>query len=127
MKEYLDNNFNAFGLARTNMDIPSIEEIDPERIELILKNQANMPKIFAHIDTVFHDDQRKSRFHLKIVLPEKVLSYNRLPDKQWLYLFTQTQSVLIIVKQEGRGSKAIATCANIDVATLMDKKIEFGV
>lgn len=127
MTEYVDNNYNAFGLARTNMDIPSIEEVDPERIELILKNQETMPKVFAHIDTVFHDDQSKTRFHLKIVLPDRTLSYNRLPDKQWLYLFTQTQSVLIIVKQEGGRSKTITTCANIDVATMMDKKIEFGI
>ena len=125
MTEYLDNNFNAFGITRTTMDIPTIEETDPERIELILKNQKTMPKVLAHIDTVFHDDQRKTRFYLKIVFPEKTISYNRLPSKAWLYLFTQTQSVLI-VKQDGGGAKAIATCANIDVATLMDKKIEFS-
>lgn len=127
MTEYIDNNYNAFGLARTNIDIPTIEEVDPERIELILKNQETMPKVFAHIDTVFHDDQKKSRFHLKIVLSDRTLSYNRLPDKQWLYLFTQTQSVLIIVRQEGGRSKTITTCANIDVATMMDEKIEFGI
>lgn len=126
MTEYLDNNFNAFGITRTTMDIPTIEETDPERIELILKNQETMPNVLAHIDTVFHDDQRKTRFHLKIVLPEKTISYNRLPSKAWLYLFTQTQSVLI-VKQDGGGAKAIATCENIDVNTLLDKEIEFGV
>jgi len=125
MTEYLDNNFNAFGITRTTMDIPTIEETDSERIELILKNQETMSKALAHIDTVFHDNQRKTRFHLKITLPERTISYNRLPSKAWLYLFTQTQSVLI-VKQERGGSKAIATCANIDVVTLMDKKIEFG-
>jgi hypothetical protein len=124
MTEYLDNNFNAFGITRTTIDIPTIEETDPERIELILKNQEAMPKVLAHIDTIFHDDQRKTRFHLKIVLPERTISYNRLPSKAWLYLFTQIQSVLI-VKQDGGGAKAIATCENIDVATLMDKKIEF--
>ena len=124
MTEYLNNNFNAFGITRTTIDIPTIEETDPERTELILKNQETMPKTLAHIDTVFHDDQNKTRFYLKIVLPEKTISYNRLPSKAWLYLFTQTQSVLI-VKQDGGGAKAIATCANIDVVTLMDKKIEF--
>ena len=126
MKEYLDNNYNAFGLARTNMDNPSIEEIDHERIELILKNQDNIPKVFSHIDTVTHNDQKRTRFHLKIEFPEKTISYNRLPDKQWFYLFTQTQTVLIIVKQEGR-TKVIATCPNIDVGNLLGKKIEFGV
>lgn len=124
MTEYLDNNFDAFGITRTTIDIPTIEETDPQRIELILKNQATMPKALARIDTVVHDDQSKPRFHLKIVLPERTISYNRLPSKAWLYLFTQTQSVLI-VKQEGGGAKAIATCANIDVATLMDENIEF--
>jgi hypothetical protein len=127
MTEYLDNNFNAFGITRTTMDIPTIEETDTERIELILKNQATMPKILAHIDTVVHDDQCKTRFHLKIVLPERTISYNRLPSKAWLYLFTQTQSVLIVKQEGGGGAKAIATCANIDVTTLMDKKIEFGI
>ena len=125
MTEHLNNNLNAFGITRTTMDIPTIEETDPEIIELILKNQKTMPKALAHIDTVFHDDQRKTRFYLKIALPERIISYNRLPSKAWLYLFTQTQSVLI-VKQEGGRSKAIATCANIDVVTLMDEKIEFG-
>jgi len=124
MTEYLNNNFDAFGITRTTMDIPTIVETDPEIIELILKNQETMPKALAHIDTVFYDDQSKTRFHLKIVLPEKTISYNRLPSKAWLYLFTQTQSVLI-VKQDRGGAKAIATCANIDVVTLMDKKIEF--
>ena len=124
MTKYLDNNFNAFGITRTTMDIPTIEETDPERIELILKNQETMPKALAHIDTVFHDDQSKTRFHLKMVLPERTISYNRLPSKAWLYLFTQTQSILI-VKQDGGGVKAITTCANIDVVTLMDEKIEF--
>ena len=124
MTEYLDNNFNAFGITRTTMDIPTIEETDPERIELILKNQESMSKALAHIDTVFHDDQSKTRFHLKMVLPKRTISYNRLPSKAWLYLFTQTKSILI-VKQDGGGAKAIATCTNIDVATLMDKKIEF--
>ena len=124
MAEYLNNNFDAFGITRTTMDIPTIEETDPEIIELILKNQDIIPKTLAHIDTVFHDDQNKTRFHLKIVLPEKTISYNRLPSKAWLYLFTQTQSILI-VKQDGGGVKAITTCANIDVVTLMDEKIEF--
>ena len=124
MTEYLDNNFNAFGITRTTIDIPTIEETDPERIELILKHQEAMPKVLAHIDTVFHDDQSKTRFHLKIALPERTISYNRFPSKAWLYLFTQIQSVLI-VKQDGGRAKAIATCENIDVATLMDKKIEF--
>jgi hypothetical protein len=124
MTEYPDNNFDAFGITRTTIDIPTIEETDSERIELILKNHEVMPKALAHIDTVVHDDQKKTRFHLKIVLPERTISYNRLPSKAWLYLFTQIQSVLI-VKQEGGGAKAIATCENIDVATLMDKKIEF--
>ena len=86
MTEYLDNNFDAFGITRTTMDIPTIEETDSER----------------------------------------TISYNRLPSKAWLYLFTQTQSILI-VNQDGGGAKAIATCANIDVATLMDKKIEFKI
>jgi len=124
MTEYVNNNFDAFGITRTTMDIPTIVETDPEIIELILKNQEAMPKALAHIDTVFHDDQRKTRFYLKIVFPERTISYNRLPTKAWLYLFTQTQSVLI-VKQDGGGAKAIATCTNIDVATLMDEKIEF--
>ena len=124
MTEHLNNNFNAFGITRTTMDIPTIEETDPERIKLILKNQDTVPKVLAHIDTVVHDDQSKTRFHLKIVLPERTISYNRLPSKAWLYLFTQTQSILI-VKQDGEGAKAITTCENIDVATLMDEKIEF--
>ena len=124
MTEHLNNNFNAFGITRTTIDIPTIEETDPERIELILKNQNTVPKVLAHIDTVVHDDQNKTRFHLKIVLPERTISYNRLQSKAWLYLFTQTQSILI-VKQDGEGAKAITTCENIDVATLMDKKIEF--
>lgn len=89
MTEYLDNNFNAFGITRTAIDIPTIGETDPERIELILKHQEVMPKVLAHIDTVFHDDQSKTRFHLKIALPERTISYNCLPSKAWLYLFTQ--------------------------------------
>jgi len=126
MTKDLDNNLNAFGFTRTTMDVPFIEEIDPKRIELILKNQKTMSKVFAHIDTVTHDDQKKTRFYLEIGLPEKIISYNRLPDKQWLYLFTQTQTVLIIVKQEGR-SKVIATCPNVDVDTMMDEQIKFEV
>lgn len=126
MTKDLDNNLNAFGFTRTTMDVPFIEETDPERIELIMKNQKTMSKVFAHIDTVTHGNQKKTRFYLKIELPDKIISYNRLPDKQWLYLFTQTQTVLIIVKQEGR-SKVIATCPNIDVDTMMDKQIEFEV
>lgn len=126
MTKDLDNNLNAFGFTRTTMDVPFIEETNPERIELILKNQKTLSKVFAHIDTVTHDGNEKTRFHLEIGLPEKIISYNRLPDKQWLYLFTQTQTVLIIVKHEGR-SKVIATCPNIDVDTLMDKQIEFQV
>jgi hypothetical protein len=126
MTEYLNNNFNAFGITRTTMDIPTIEETDPEIIELILKNQETIPKALAHIDTVFHDDQRKTRFHLKIALPERTISYNRLPSKAWLYLFTQTQSILIVKQARGR-TKAITTCANIDVVTLMDEKIEFEI
>ena len=124
MTEYLNNDFDAFGITRTTIDIPTIEETNPEIIELILKNQEVIPKALAYIDTIFHNDQRKTRFYLKIVFPERTIIYNRLPSKAWLYLFTQTQSVLI-VKQDGGGAKAIATCANIDVVTLMDKKIEF--
>lgn len=126
MTEDLDNNLDAYDFTRTTMDVPSIEETDPERIELILKKQKTMSKVYAHIDTVTHDNQKRTRFHLKIEFPEKTIIYNRLPDKQWFYLFTQTQTVLIVVKKEGR-IRVIATCPNIDVDTLLGKKIEFRV
>lgn len=125
MTEYPNNALNACGITRTTMDIPTITETDPERIELILKNQNTILPVSAHIDTVIYDDQSKTRFYLKIVLPERTLSYNRLPSKAWLYLFTQTQSVLIV--KPDKIESQIITLENIDLLTLLHEKIKFEI
>jgi len=125
MVNEIDNNLDLMTTFHDNPDVPAIIETDPERIALIMKNQKTNSKLLTSVGDYTVNGKIVPVIQIKIYFPEQTIVYNRRPSKEWYYLLSKTNKIVIMtVVSEGMG-KGIATFPNVGVDILMDKRLGF--
>ena len=123
----IDDNFDAWTVFHPNPDVPAIIETDPERIALIMKNQKINPKVFTTTGDGILNGQKKQVLQVRIAFPEQAIVYNRLPSKEWFYLFTKTKKFVIIEIVGDGMARDIATFPDVDLNPSIGEQLGFGV
>ena len=93
----------------------------------MLKNRKTKPPVFTGVGDGILNGEKKQVLQVRIDFPEQAIVYNRLPSKEWFYLFSKTKK-FVIITPEGEGmARDIATFPNIDFDTSIGEKLGFGV
>jgi len=123
----IDDNLDAWTIFHPNPDVPAIIETDPERIALIMKNQKTNLKVSTSTGDSILNGQKKQVLQVRIAFPEQAIVYNRLPSKEWFYLFTKTKKFVIIEIVGDGMARDIATFPDVDLNPSIGEQLGFGV
>ena len=123
----IDDNLDAWTIFHPNPDVPAIIETDPERIALIMKNQKTNLKVSTSTGDSILNGQKKQVLQVRIAFSEQAIVYNRLPSKEWFYLFTKTKKFVIIEIVGDGMARDIATFPDVDLNPSIGEQLGFGV